>query len=120
MNTPYSTIQEYKSKVQKYQCFECGQRQIQTFDQEGHQPLTGSSESRCPYHPSELLPCHFAINILLVPSIYHSKERKCKVTRSFSQNFTAVHLERLVLESTKGEELNEKSLLYHLLQNTLK
>ena len=48
------------------------------------------------------------------------KEKKYKMPKSFSQNFTTDHLERLITESTKLGVLSEKSVLYYLMQDTVK
>ena len=48
------------------------------------------------------------------------REKKCKMPKRFSENFTADHLETLIKESIKVGELNEKSVLYYLMQDTLK
>ena len=48
------------------------------------------------------------------------REKKCQMSKQFNKIFTADHLDRLITESTKLGELNEKSVLFYLLQDTLR
>ena len=47
-------------------------------------------------------------------------KRNVNCRKHFLKSFTPDHLERLITESTKLGELNEKSVLYYLMQDTLK
>ena len=47
-------------------------------------------------------------------------EMKCHMPKSIMKNITADHFKALIMESTKIGEVNENSVLYYILHDTLK
>ena len=92
-----------------------------------------SAESRCPLvclsHDTLLSRARFLATALQIEKKKNSywyenyikarKQINCKMPENISKNFTADHLEKLIDESTKVGELNDKSVLFYILHDTL-